>query len=81
MKKQFEKNRLDLAYERQLYYLNVVLLLATIGILSFISTFIWKRELLLQGFIISFLILIIVYFLHKKIDKSLKEISNKIKNL
>jgi len=81
MKKQFEKNRLDLAYERQLHYLNAVLLLATIGILSFISTFIWKRELLLHGFIISFLILIIVYFLHRKIDKSLKEISNKIRNL
>lgn len=81
MKKQFEKNRLDLAYKRQLNYLNIVLLFGTIGILSFMGTFIWKRELLLHGFIVSFSILIIVYFLHKKIDKSLKEISNKISRL
>ncbi len=81
MKKELEKNRLDLAYQRQLNYLNIILLLGTIGILSFISTFIWKREVLLQGFVMSFLILIIVYFLHKKVDKSLKSISNKIGNL
>ena len=81
MKKEFEKNRLDLAYKRQLHYLNAVLLLATVGILSFISTFIWKRELLFQGFFLSILILIIVYFWYKKIDNALKSISDQIKNL
>jgi len=81
MKKQFEKNRLDLAYKRQLNYLNIVLLLGTIGVLSFMSTFMWKRELLLQGSIISFSIIIIAYFWHKKINESLKRISNKISDL
>ena len=81
MNKQFEKNRLDLAYQRQLHYLNGVIALATIGVLSFLGTFIWNREFILTGFIIVTLLLLIAYFLHNKIDKNLKEISNKIKEL
>ena len=81
MDDKFEKNRLDLAYKRQLHYLNAVLLLGTVGILSFIGTFIWKRELLFQGLIISVSILLIIYFWHHKIDNNLKGISNEIKDL
>tara|TARA_Y100000310_G_scaffold243038_1_gene247399 strand:- start:1750 stop:1998 length:249 start_codon:yes stop_codon:yes gene_type:complete len=81
MNKSFEKNRLDLAYQRQLHYLNGVLALATVGIFSFLGTFIWNREFLLQGLIIVTIFLIVAYYFHNKIDKNLKEISNKIKEL
>ena len=81
MRKEFEKNRLDLAYQKQLHYLNGVIAIATIGILSFLGTFIWNKDYLLTGFIIVILLMIISYYLHKKIDKNLKEISNQIRDL
>lgn len=81
MNAQVEKNRLDLAYRRQLSYLNALLLLATIGMLSFISTFIWKKEFLLQGTFISICIFLIVYFWHKRVDKIMWKISDKIRIL
>ncbi|MBS3100154.1 hypothetical protein J4463_02975 [Candidatus Pacearchaeota archaeon] len=81
MSKSFEKNRLDLAYQKQLHYLNGVIALGTIGILSFIGTFIWNKENLKIGVIIVTTILIIDYLWYKNIDNSLKEISLKIKAL
>ena len=81
MNKSLEKNRLDLAYRRQLHYLNAILLLATAGVLSFIGTFIWQKELFLQGIMLTIFIFLVVYFLHKKIDKNLELISCKIKDL
>ena len=81
MNKALEKNRLDLAYQRQLYYLNGVIALATIGIISFLGTFIWNRDYLLTGFIIVTIFIIISYYSHNKIDNNLKDISNKIKEL
>jgi len=81
MVNKFEIERLKLAYQRQLYYLNAILLLATIGVLSFIGTFIWKKDLVTIGFISPAIIFLISSFGHNKIDKVLKEISDKIKNL
>ena len=80
-KEKLQKNVLDLAYHRQLSHLNAVLLLVTIGILSFIGTFIWKREFLTQGFILTVVILLVSYIFYKRIDKKIKEISNQIKKL
>lgn len=81
MKKEFEKNRLDLAYQRQLYHLNAVLLLSTVGLLSFIGTFIWKSESFNYGFIFSIIISLVCYYWYKKIDKTIRNISNEIKRL
>jgi len=77
----FEKNRLDLAYQRQLYYLNRVIALATIGFISFLGTFIWNKEKLLIGFIILTTLSLISYAWHKQINKKLKEISENIQKL
>lgn len=79
--KNFEKNRLDLAYQRQLHYLNGTIVFATLGILTFLGTFIWNKENLLIGFIIVVVSIIISFHAHKKINKNLEKISNKIKNL
>lgn len=81
MNKNFEKNRLDLAYRRQLIYLNVVLVFISIGILSFVGTFIWNKDYLLQGGLITIIFLLVFLKWHSKIDKNLKIISNKIKEL
>ncbi len=81
MKSKFEKNRLDLAYRKQLTYLNAIVLLATTGILSFIGTFIWNKDYLIYGFLLMIIIWVIAYFFFKKIDKNIKNISGKIKNL
>lgn len=81
MNKEFEKNRLDLAYQRQLYYLNGVIALGTIGAVTFLGTFIWNKDYLLIGLIIVTIFIIIAYYLHNKIDQNLKAISNKIKDL
>jgi len=81
MKKEIEIEKLKLAYQRQLYYLNAVLLLGTVGILSFISTFIWKREIITIGFILLVIIMIIAYKWHNKIDKTLREILGKIEKI
>ena len=82
MNKQFEKNRLDLAYQRQLQYLNAILILGTLGILSFLgSIFIWDQKYLSFCFILLIICIIIAYFGHNKINKNLKGISNQIKDL
>jgi hypothetical protein len=81
MNKEFEKNRLDLAYQKQLHYLNGVITLATVGAVTFLGTFIWNKDYLLIGFIIVIIFIIIAYYLHNKIDKNLKAISNQIKEL
>ena len=75
MKSKFEKNRLDLAYRKQLTYLNAIVLLATTGILSFIGTFIWNKDYLIYGFLLMIIIWVIAYFFFKKIDKNIKNIS------
>jgi len=77
----FEKNRLDLAYKRQLAHLNAVLLLFTIGLLPFLGTFIWDKENFTIGFIIATIIFLIAIFWYKRINDTLKKISKQIKKL
>ena len=81
MKREFEKNRLDLAYQRQLTHLNAVLFLATTGLISFIGTFIWNKDYLVYGFLILIAIFLISIFWYIKINKTIKGISLEIKNL
>lgn len=81
MNKEIEKNRLDLAYHKQLVYLSSVLILVTIGVLSFIGTFIWNKDYLLYGTAIIVTIFTISYVLYRRIDRNLKGISDEIKKL
>ena len=80
-KKQLEKNALDLAYHKQLNYLNAVLVVGTLGILSFIGTFIWNRTYFKQGLILTIVIILICFMIHKKVDRNTKEISKRIRKL
>lgn len=81
MNKNFEKNRLDLAYQRQLSHLNAVLALGTIGLFTFAGTFIWNKLFISYGLLILTIISLICIFWYRKIDRSLQEISNQIKDL
>ena len=81
MNKNSEKNRLDLAYKKQLTYLNSVVLLATTGALSFVGTFIWNKDYLIYGFLLMIVIWVISYFFFKKIDRNIKNISEIIKKI
>lgn len=80
-KDKIEKNRLDLAYRKQLQILNITLLLGTISLISLISSFIWFPERWVIGSALTIVIGILAINWYKKIDKTLKNISNKIKNL
>ena len=85
MKLNIEKNRLDLAYQRQLQLLNFVLIVGVGSIISLIIGIILNPEKLLKGKIyygVGFImIVIIIYSIYYNINKNLKGISNKIKAL
>lgn len=85
MKQSIEKNRLDLAYQRQLQLLNFILIVCVGSIISLIIGLILNPEKLLQGKIyygIGFIIIvIIIYSIYSNINKNLKNISDKIKEL
>jgi len=76
-----EKNRLDLAYQRQLCFLNFALTIEVGSIISLFIGVIFNPENWFKYSIISLVIGGLVYTLYFKIDEKLKEISNKIKNL
>ena len=81
MNKNFEKNRLDLAYQKQLSYLNAILTLLTTGVVSFLTTIFIKREFILEGIVIFVVFLLIAGFWFKKVDTNMKNISDEIKRL
>ncbi len=78
---QIKKNGLDLEYYRYAQLLNGVFIFATTGFIAFLGSFIWLKERLFIGLIVSFLILVSSYILYKKIDKKLKEISKDIEKI
>ena len=81
MDKNIKKNRLDLAYKRQLTLLNATLLFGTTGLLSFISTFLWNRDYLIYGLLLSTVISVVSYVFFIKINKTLRNISDEIEKL
>lgn len=74
-----EKDRLILAYNRQLVYLNASLLLGTTGVLSLIISALINKEFAIYGLVIATIITLIVYLWHRQIDNKLKKISNNLK--
>jgi len=74
----FKKNKLDLEYQKHIQILNGLIIFGTTGLLSFIGTFIWNKELLLQGATIATIIIVIsfcgLYIIHKKLRYIEREI-------
>ena len=82
MKKiQLEKNCLDLAYQRNLQYLNALLSLGAGSVVAFLGGLIlnFEKWFLYSGVLV--LIFTIIIFIFKRTDSNLKDISNQIKNL
>ena len=78
---QIQKNILDLNYHRQTQLLNAVVILGTTGLLSFLGTFIWKRELLLQGALIAAVIVTVCSLAYRTINANMKNILGKMEKL
>ncbi len=82
MKKiEIEKNCLDLEYKRQLQIMNALIILMTTGAVTFIGTFIWKRDLLLMGSFLTMGILMICFFTYQRVNNNLQEITEAIQRL
>ena len=79
--KEIKKNLLDLEYRKQLQVHNISLLLGTISIIPLIISFIWYKERLILGLILTLGIGIISYLWYKESDKRLNDILNKIKKI
>ncbi len=79
--KNLEKNILDLDYRKQLQILNAVIILGTTGVLSFIGTFVWRKELLGVGLVIAFFIIGMCLVVYAKVNQNLHEITESIRNL
>ena len=77
-KLQLHKNRLDLAYHRQLQLLNAILILLTTGLLSFLAAFVWKPELLLKGFLLVIVIAFFSILSYIRVNANLRKISEEI---
>ena len=80
-KKEVRKNLLDLRYKKHLQIQNVTLLLGTISVIPLIISFIWYKERLILGFILTLIIGFISYIWYKKSDKRLNNILNRIKDI
>ena len=80
-KTQIQKNILDLNYHRQTQLLNAVVILGTTGLLSFLGTFIWKRDLLLQGTLIAAVIVAVCLLAYRTVNATMKNILREMEKL
>jgi len=80
MTRESEKNILDLKYNFQMEKIHTSLTMISIGILSFLGTFIWYSDRLAFGIAVSILIIVISLFFYKKAKKQLIKIVQDIEN-
>lgn len=80
-KKELEKNILDLKYQFQMQKIHASLTMLTLGILSFIGTFIWYSNRLAFGISIALIIIMISIFSYRKAKKKLISIVKDIRKL
>jgi len=76
-----EKNRLDLAYQRQLHFLNFILIICAGSIIALLIGLIINFENWFRYLTAFVIISIITYYSYDIVDSNLKNISNKIKDL
>ena len=74
---ELEKNRLDLAYKRNLQLLNVVLIVGLSSFIAYLAAFLLNPEKIRIYTILLLGIAFITYALYYSINKNLKNISNK----
>ncbi len=82
-KKEFIKNKLDLEYHSLSLESGIYLTLSTLGILSFISSFIFLKDnnSLTIGLILAFIVFSVALVLYQRRYKRMKSILNEIENL
>ena len=80
-KEELEKNRLDLAYQRYLQIMNVILLVGAGSFVAYLAGLILNPDKFREYSILLAIIGFLTYYLYLKIDKKFKDISDKIKNL
>ncbi len=78
---EIKKNRLDLAYQRQLHLLNFILIIGAGSIISLIIGLILNIEKWFNYSIAFVIISIITFTVYSKVDSNLKGISHKIEEL
>ena len=76
-----EKNRLDLAYQRQLQFLNAILIIGTGSVIAYFGGLILNLNRFYEYSVILIIIILSTGLAYKKVDKNLKEISNNISKL
>jgi hypothetical protein len=76
-----EKNILDLKYQFQMQKIHASLTMLTVGIISFIGTFIWYFERLAFGIALSIIIILISLFYYGKAKRQLMGIVKDIRKL
>ena len=76
-----EKNVLDLAYQRNLHLLNAILFIGVGTIISYFAAIIVNPEKIYEYSVPGSIVIIITYILYSRVNKNLKDISEKINNL
>lgn len=76
-----EKNRLDLAYQRNLQILNIVLLIGAGSFITYLVALVLDTSKSIQYTIILVILASITSILYRNINNNLKNISEKIKDL
>lgn len=80
-KEELKKNRLDLEFQSLSQKLNAILILAAVGVLSFIGVFIWHKERLIVGFFIVAGVLFLLYRGYYDIKSEMNNILIKIEEI
>jgi len=80
-KNELEIEILKLKHQFQIEKIRASLTMITVGVLSFIGTFIWYAERLIFGISLSFVIIIGSLFFYSKTKKNLANIVKEIRNI
>lgn len=76
-----KKNVLDLKYQLEIQKVHTSLTMLTLGVLAFISTFIWYLERVIFGIAISLIIILVSLIFYAKTKKEISKIIRDIEKL
>ena len=82
-KQELKKNKLDLEYHSESQKMNVILILLTTGLLSFLASFIWllNKSYFIYGALLTVFISLISYIFYLRTTKRMNLILFRIENL
>lgn len=75
--KEFEKNKLDLIYQKNLQKLNAVLAFGMVGAITVLAAFVTNPQALLQTFLTLVVVVIVAFVFYKKISKKIDDLIEK----